>query len=120
MTILIAEDDDVNFMFIQEFLSEYHIKIIRAVNGEEAVVHFRNNPGISIILMDLQMPLMDGIEATRRIREIDKTIPILAQTAYAFSTERKACLEAGCNDYITKPIVQDELLEKIIRYTTKK
>lgn len=118
MTILIAEDDDVNYMFIQEFLSEYNIKIIRAVNGEEAIEYFRSNPGIALILMDLQMPMMDGIEATRKIREIDKKVPILAQTAYAFSSERKACLEAGCNDYITKPIVQNELLDKIISYTS--
>gem|GEM_PF-2442846 len=116
-TILIAEDDDVNYMFIQEFLSEYNVKIIRAYNGEEAVDFFLKGSEVTLILMDLQMPIMDGIEATRKIREINTEIPIIAQTAYAFSSERKACIEAGCNDYISKPIVQDELLDKIKKYS---
>jgi PAS domain S-box-containing protein len=112
-TLLIAEDDDVNFMFIEEFLSEYGFHIIRAVNGEEVLELLENNPAVDMILMDLQMPVMDGVEATKKIRKKNAGIPIIAQTAYAFSSERKACLDAGCNDYISKPIVQDELLEKI-------
>ena len=120
VTVLIAEDDDINYMFIHEFLSEYKFKLIRAVNGEDVISKLNENPDISIVLMDLQMPVIDGIEATKRIRETNKDIPILAQTAYAFSSERKACIEAGCNDYISKPIVQEELLEKINKLLSTK
>ncbi|PKP18058.1 MAG: hypothetical protein CVU05_14380 [Bacteroidetes bacterium HGW-Bacteroidetes-21] len=118
--ILIAEDDEINFMFINELLSEYKVKVIRAMNGAEAVQIVANNPQVSIVLMDLQMPVMDGLQAIKQIRETNKKIPIIAQTAFAFASEKSASINAGCNDYITKPISQNELIEKLNYYISRK
>ena len=76
----------------------------------------RNNPDIDLILMDIKIPEIDGYEATRRIREFNKDVFILAQTAFAQSGDREKCIEAGCNNYITKPINQDNLLEIITNH----
>ncbi|MBI9037633.1 MAG: response regulator, partial [Bacteroidales bacterium] len=81
--------------------------------GEEAVEICRNNPDIDLILMDIKMAKMDGYEATRQIRKFNKDVVIIAQTAHALSGHREKALEAGCNDYISKPIKKEVLLSKI-------
>lgn len=113
--ILVAEDDDTSFALLQVFLTRENYRLIRAVNGEQTIELFNENPDISAILMDLKMPVMDGYDATRQIRKTDKNIPIIAQTAYALAGDSQKALEAGCDDYITKPIKKEEMLEKIKR-----
>ena len=114
--ILIAEDDDFSFKFFEDSLRNEGLKIIRAVNGEEVISSIRENRDISLVLMDIKMPGKDGLEATREIRTFDSKIPIIAQTAYAFTGDKEKALEAGCNDYISKPIKLDELIEILNKY----
>lgn len=116
--ILIAEDDEVNYLLIEEILSKYPYRIIRSVTGEETIKYCRENPDIKMIFMDIKMPVMDGLEATRKIREFNKNIPIIAQTAYAMVSDRKNAIEAGCNDYISKPIKLSEIDEMVQKYLT--
>lgn len=121
LTVLIAEDDDINFLFLEEMLSDYKIKIIHAKNGQEAVDLFKNNiNSIDIILMDIQMPILDGFSATMLIKELKPEVPVIAQTAYAYSTEIDLSKKAGCSDYLVKPIQQELLIEKIATFTSTK
>ncbi len=112
--ILIAEDDDLNFLYLEVLLNELNYKHIHAVNGNEAVDFCRKNADISLILMDIKMPVMTGDEATRQIREFRPELPIIATTAYAQTGDGHRFLEAGCNDYLPKPITKEKL-EAIIR-----
>lgn len=117
LTILIAEDDEINFMFLEEMLSEFKFKIIHASNGKNAVELFtQHSDEIDLVLMDIQMPIMDGFTASQKIKEINPNIPIIAQTAYAYSTEIELSRKAGCSDYIVKPIQQDILIHKINQF----
>lgn len=117
-TILIAEDDDFSYMFLEILLEDY--KKIRAYNGEEAISLFELNSDISLVLMDLKMPEVDGYDATRRIREIDQDIPIIAQTAFTNPDHISQLYEVGCTDYIAKPIDGDKLLRLMNKYMFKK
>jgi CheY-like chemotaxis protein len=112
-TILIVEDDETSSILFQVYLSKEKYNLLYAVNGKMAVQMFRENPDIDLILMDLKMPVMDGYEATRQIKEMNKNIPIIAQSAYALSGDNVKALEAGCDDYVTKPVKKEELLAKI-------
>jgi signal transduction histidine kinase/CheY-like chemotaxis protein len=114
--ILIAEDDDMNFMFMEEILTKSGAKIVRAVNGLEAINIAESEEDIDVILMDVKMPEVDGLEASKYISMIRPDIPIIAQTAYAMSGDRTRCLESGCSAYITKPIDQSQLFLLIERY----
>lgn len=114
-TILVAEDDEYNFLFIKELLSDIDIKVIHAKNGQEVFDLFFSNRNIDLILMDIKMPIMNGDEAAKRIKEINPNIPIVAQSAYALEHERAKFKEIF-NDYIIKPINKDELLQKIMIY----
>lgn len=115
-TVLIAEDDDISYSFIKEILSKYKIKILRANNGKEAIEQVKNNSGIDLILMDIKMPIMDGLEATQAIIKENKKIPIIAQTAYASESDKKKVTEAGCIGYITKPIDKIEVEKVLEKY----
>ncbi len=117
--ILIAEDEEANFLFIEAILEDTKATLIWAHNGKDAIEKFKMNNDIDIILMDIKMPEMDGLLATREIKLIDHTIPIIAQTAYAMSEDKSTCLNAGCDDYITKPINHKLLLSTIDKYLTK-
>ena len=112
-TILIAEDDDINFVYINVILKFPLTKIIRAFNGEEAVSLSKAHPEICVVLMDLKMPFLDGFEATRQIKAVRKNLPIIAVTAYSGAEDRQRAIEAGCDDFITKPINKELLLEKL-------
>jgi PAS domain S-box-containing protein len=112
-TILIAEDEDINYQFAEELISPTGAKIIRAENGAKAVEICLSNPSIDIVLMDIKMPEMSGLEATKLIKLKRPNLPIIAQTAYAFSDDRAKALAAGCDDYIAKPIQGDKLLEMV-------
>lgn len=117
--IMVAEDIEINFMFIQELLEPTGAIIIHAENGREALDYIRKETKIDIVLMDLLMPVMNGYEATRQIKSIRGNIPVIAQTAYSMSEDRKHAIEAGCDEYITKPIDRDELLSKINHFFLK-
>lgn len=112
-TILIGEDELVNLKLLEMILVKTKAKILHGSSGLEVLSIFRNNPDISIILMDIKMPEMDGIEAAQNIRKINPGIPIIAQTAYALEEEKTRCAEAGFSAYVTKPINRKELLALI-------
>ena len=113
-TILIAEDVESNYLLLKALLGKTY-NLLHAHNGEEAVEMFsRYQP--DLILMDVKMPVMDGIEATRQIRKLSITIPIIAQTAFAFDQDRVRITEAGCDDYLTKPLTPDSLKATIEKY----
>ena len=113
---MIAEDDEVSELLLEEELATVGKEILKAKTGADAVESCRNNPDIDLVLMDIRMPEMEGYEATRKIREFNKEIVIIAQTAYGLSGDREKAIEAGCNDYISKPINKAELLALIQKY----
>ena len=110
-TLLVSEDVDSNFLLMNTVLGKKY-KLIRARDGREAVDMYKENHP-DLIFMDIKMPYMDGLEATRLIRGYSKDIPIIALTAFAFESDRERAIEAGCNDYLTKPVSQ-EAIEKIL------
>jgi PAS domain S-box-containing protein len=113
LNILIAEDDESSVFLISRLVKEFSKEIISVRTGIEAVDTCQNNPQIDLVLMDIKMPEMDGYEATTRIRQFNKKVIIIAQTAFALAGDRNKAIEAGCNDYIPKPISQ-ELLTLLI------
>ena len=119
-TVLIVEDDIINFKVIEAMLRNTKINVIHADNGVLAIEHVQLFPQIDIILMDVHLPEMSGLEATGRIKKINMNLPIIAQTANAMSEDKEKCLEAGCADYISKPIDMGDLFAKIAKYLPEK
>jgi CheY-like chemotaxis protein len=115
LKILIAEDDPVGDQYLTILLSELKADVLHAINGQDAVEICRENADIDLVMMDIRMPVMDGYEATRQIRAFNREVVIIAQTAFALTGDREKALEAGCNDYISKPIKKDELMQVINR-----
>lgn len=118
-TILIAEDDNINFLLFQKIMQNKNYKIIRAINGQEAVDICLNHPNIDLVLMDIKMPIMTGFEAMEQIRPIRPNLPIIAQTAYSSSEDKIKIEEAGFNGYLTKPLNREHLFEMINKYLDK-
>lgn len=116
LKILIAEDDKISELLISLAIKNLASEIIYAKNGLEAIDSCKNNPDIDLVLMDMQMPKMDGHEATQKIRKFNKDIIIIAQTANALSNESEIMHKAGCNDIISKPIQIEELKRLIVRH----
>jgi hypothetical protein len=108
-----VEDDDVSSILLEELLEESEIQIINAKTGKEAISKFNNTPHIDLILMDLQLPEMDGFETMDHIRKIRPDIPVIAQTAFYTLDMKTKCQVAGFNDFVAKPLALQELLEKI-------
>jgi len=117
--ILIAEDLVVNQIMLYDMLVPYEVNIIKAMNGKECIEKFIEINNIDMILMDLDMPEINGYEATQIIRERDKVIPIIAQTAYAQKENRERAKKIGINDFITKPINKDNLIRIILKNLNK-
>jgi signal transduction histidine kinase/CheY-like chemotaxis protein len=117
-TVLVAEDEEINFMFLEVILKNISnkLKIIRAKNGKEAVEICKKNFDIDLILMDIKMPEMSGLEATRIIKGFNQDVPIIAQSAYTSSADKQDAFIAGCCDYVTKPINRDILSDVIRKY----
>ncbi|MGZ2368157.1 PAS domain-containing hybrid sensor histidine kinase/response regulator [Ancylomarina sp. YFZ004] len=115
-TILVVEDEEVNFMYLDILLTGFDekITIIHAKNGKDAVNIYKTNQNINLILMDIKMPVMNGIDATKQIREFNQFVPIIAQTAFTTEEDMEEAMAAGCSDFISKPI-KKEILEKITR-----
>ena len=114
--ILIADDEKIAERIITIFTRLVSNQSFRAKTGIDAVEVFRKNPDIDLVLMDIAMPQMDGYEATRQIRQLNPDVVIIAQTAFSYPGIREKAIAAGCNDFITKPFSQDELIELIKKY----
>ena len=113
LTILIAEDDEYNQFYLQEIFTRTNARIIMAANGQEAIDSIKSNPDIRIAVLDIKMPVMDGLKAARIIKGKYASLPLIAQTAYTQQHEKDAIFEAGFNDYISKPIDKKELFRLI-------
>jgi PAS domain S-box-containing protein len=113
---LIAEDDKYNFRIIEELLRITNVNIIHAWNGNEVLEIIESNPKIDLILLDIRMPVMNGLIAAKEIRKSLPDITIIAQTAYANEEDKKLCIVAGCNDYVSKPIDKGQLFNTIRKY----
>ena len=113
-TILVAEDNESNYILMTYILKKDY-QILRAANGQEAVDKVEEG-GIDLVLMDIKMPVMDGLEATRIIRAKKPDLPIIALTANAFDSDRDSALQAGCNEFITKPVNRQMTLDTIAKY----
>jgi PAS domain S-box-containing protein len=116
LKILIAEDDDTSEMLISITLKKFSKVFLKAATGSDAVKICRANPDIDLIMMDIQMPEMDGYEATRRIRQFNPNVVIIAQTAFGKHNESETAKEAGCNEYITKPLSLDTLRKLMLKH----
>ncbi len=116
LKVLIAEDDITSEKILSVFIEEFCREKLYAKTGIDAVEICRKNPDIDMILMDVKMPGMNGYDTTREIRKFNKNVIIIAQTAYAFTGENEKAKEAGCNDYISKPISKEALVEIIRKY----
>jgi CheY-like chemotaxis protein len=116
---LIVEDDEISYSLLSRTIQKISYEVLHAITGVEAIEACRNNPDLDLVLMDIRMPRMDGNEATRQIRQFNKDVIIIAQTAYAFSGDSEKSIEAGCNDYISKPINKTLLYELIKKHINK-
>ena len=114
--ILVAEDDNTSYLFLYETLKEKGIKVLRANNGAEAIDIINKNIDIEIVLMDMKMPEMNGLEATRQIKKKYSHITVIMQTAFAQTDDREKALAGGCDDYISKPIEEEQLFELMSKY----
>lgn len=113
-TILIVEDDLSSRLYLNKILEKVGVVLLNAGDGQEAVTVALNNPDIDIILMDIQLPVMDGYAALCKIREVRKDIIIIAQTAYGLLGDKEKIMNSGFSDYIIKPILSQNLIEKLI------
>jgi two-component system cell cycle response regulator DivK len=115
-TILVAEDIHTNFLLMEAIMKSTNAKLIWAKNGLEAVEKCLENEHIDLVLMDIQMPVMDGIEATKKIKRIRKDLTIIAQTAFTANFGEDKMIDAGCSQVLTKPIMPGFILNTISKY----
>ncbi len=118
--ILIAEDDFESFKYLSSIFKDNSYVLVHAINGKQAVDYVRKADDFDLVLLDIRMPVMDGFEAVKLIKEINPSLPVIAQTAYAFSEEKKRILAVGCDDYIAKPIEKRHLMELVHKYLKNK
>jgi len=116
-TILVAEDNDSNYVLMTYVLKRSY-QFVRAKNGLEAV-EMADKGGIDLVLMDVKMPVMDGLEATAKMKERHPDLPIIALTANAFESDRQMAMEAGCDDFLSKPVSSEKCLEAIAKLIGK-
>jgi two-component system cell cycle response regulator DivK len=114
--ILIVEDISSNHLLIERSLEKEGYKTLWANNGQEAVDFCKEFPNISLILMDIRLPIMDGFEATKVIREFNSNVPIIAQTAYVMPYEKTKVMEVGCDDLITKPFRVNDIVNIVLKH----
>ncbi len=120
LVLLVAEDEEVNYMHLREILEPTGVNLLWAKDGAQAVDLVYNIKTIDAILMDIKMPVMNGYAATMEIRQINPNIPIVAQTAYAFTEDKQKAVAAGCDEYIVKPINHRELFDKLDRFMKRR
>lgn len=116
MVILVAEDDNVSYLYLQEVLKNETVQIIRANNGVEAVEKCKGSQVIDMALMDIKMPFLNGYDATRQIKKLRPSMPVIAITAFAKEEDRATAIKAGCEDYLSKPLKREELITCIQKY----
>lgn len=116
MKVLIVDDDETSALFLSVILGNHTQNILKAYDGEEAVSMCRQHPEIDVVLMDVQMPKLSGLEATRQIRQFNKNVVIIAQTAYGLAGDREKAIDAGCTDYLSKPINSAMLINIIHKH----
>ncbi len=114
--ILVVEDNQISYKLIEAHLKRKNLQLIHATDGYEAIEKFKSTPGIDLVLMDIQLPSISGLEATREIRKTNQVVPIVATTANVFNEDKVACEEAGCSYFISKPINFTELIEIMKQY----
>ena len=119
LKVLIVEDDEISYSLLTRTIQKISKEVLHAITGVEAIEACRNNPDIDLVLMDIRMPQMNGLEATQQIRQFNTEVIIIAQTAYGFSGDREKTIEAGCNDYISKPINKTLLYDLIKKHCNK-
>lgn len=110
---LVVEDDEISLEFLKELFEPFQIKLLSAYNGKDAIDLCKSEPEIELVLMDVQLPIMNGREAMKEIKKFRPELPIVAQTAFAMSGDREKYLRDGFNNYISKPINVQELLSLI-------
>ena len=113
---MIVEDNETSELLLSTIVRGISKEILKARNGIDAIEQCRNNSDIDLILMDIRIPIIDGHETVQKIREFNMDVVIIAQTAYGLEDDKAKALKAGCNDYISKPIDKDELLNLIAKY----
>jgi len=118
--ILIVEDDQSSRLYLNKILERAGVVIMNAGDGQEAVDAAINNPDIDIILMDIQLPVLDGYSALIKIREVSNDMVVIAQTAYGLLGDKEKILNAGFDDYIIKPILSQSLIDKLVVNLKKK
>lgn len=117
--ILIVEDDVSSRLYLNKILEKTGASLLSACDGKEAIEIARANPDIDIILMDIQLPLIDGYGAAKVIRELRNNVVIIAQTAYSLLGDRERIISSGFDDYIVKPIFPQQLIEKLTKFSEK-
>lgn len=115
-TVMIVEDDQCNCLLLEEILKPTGVNIICASNGKEAVEECEENDNIELILMDIKMPVMCGLEAVEKIKKMRATIPVIAQTAYAFDRDKSMAMEKGFDDYLIKPLKEKDVIKAIEKF----
>jgi two-component system, cell cycle response regulator DivK len=118
-TILIAEDDNFSYIYLKEILNGTNVNIIYAENGLRAFTECLKNAQISVVLMDIKMPIVNGLESTRLIKKYKPHIKVIAQTAFAMPDDRQKCINAGCDDYLSKPVIPEDLFTKLFKAFSK-
>ena len=115
-SILVVEDDQLNFNYLDILLKPTQAKILHAENGLKAVELCRKHSEINVVLMDIRLPGLNGLDATRQIIALRSGMPVIAQTAYAAEDDQKAAFNAGCCEFLAKPIRANEMLDLIKKY----
>lgn len=114
--ILVVDDEEFNWLLMKNYLDDTQAIVSWARVGQEAVDLIDAGEKYDMILMDMSMPVLDGYDTTRLIRKVDSKVPVIAQTAFAMDDEKAKCIEAGCDDYLSKPICMSELLKTVRKY----
>ena len=114
--VVIAEDDDISYQFLNTVLDKYGIPSVRVKNGVDAIKICLENEDVKLVLMDIKMPKLDGLKATIKIKAERPDLIIIAQTAYALNSEKAEPLREGCDDYLSKPIELDALVDVLKKY----
>jgi CheY-like chemotaxis protein len=114
--VLIAEDEDISYIFLSNILKRASFDVLRAKNGQEAVDLCKEQEEINLVLMDINMPVMDGLEATRIIKTFRSELPVIAVTAYTLNNTEHMAKAAGCVDYLSKPVQKETLISSITKH----
>jgi len=114
--VLIAEDEEISYIFLSNILKRASYDVIRAKNGQEAVDLCKEKQEINLVLMDINMPVMDGFEATRIIKTFRSDLPVIAVTAYTLNNTELKARDAGCDDYLSKPVQKETLISSITKH----